>query len=460
LYNNSESKIIERKEIIEKLNKEILEIKQDIETQNDIKRKIAISKTKLESMKNRIESNNKITSLLKKELSETSNLELPNVEELKTQIQNLKESKIQIINKNNEMISKKGILDSRINESQKIIDNITSLEICSKCGQTVSNEYKQQIFAKESEKIKARKEKQEKINLNIPLIAEKLEKVENDIEKYLKIIRDAEIKKLKLASIKEKKLRLTNYEKESLDYLTLIETENNNILNWSKKINKEISKIFEEKNNEFKAENNILKSLEIKFAEIKKDIDNLSEKLKEVEEKIKEKIKIQNRIKEKIILRDWLDSFFIQLMESMEKYTIANILKECNEYFQEWFNILIEDDNLNVILDDSFTPLIEQNGYDANIQNLSGGEKTSVALAYRLSLNKVINNFMTGINTKNFLILDEPTDGFSSEQMDRVREVLERLNMSQIIIVSHEPKLESYADTVIRIKKENNISSV
>ena len=58
-----------------------------------------------------------------------------------------------------------------------------------------------------------------------------------------------------------------------------------------------------------------------------------------------------------------------------------------------------------------------------DIRSLSGGEKTSVALSYRLALNKVINDLIGNIKTKNIIILDEPTYGFSSEQLDKVREV-------------------------------------
>ena len=94
------------------------------------------------------------------------------------------------------------------------------------------------------------------------------------------------------------------------------------------------------------------------------------------------------------------------------------------------------------------------------MENLSGGEKTAVALSYRLALNKVINDIVSEIKTKDILMLDEPTDGFSSEQLDKVRDVLEQLNVKQVIIVSHESKIESFVDSVIRVGKEEHISKV
>ena len=147
-------------------------------------------------------------------------------------------------------------------------------------------------------------------------------------------------------------------------------------------------------------------------------------------------------------------------MSVMEKHLMLQIHRQFNELFQNGFNILIEDETLSVSLDDEFTPVIEQNGYETSVENLSGGERTSVALSYRLALNKVINDIVSGIKTKNLLILDEPTDGFSSEQLDKVRDILDQLNIKQTILVSHESKIESFVDNVIRVNKEEHVSSI
>jgi len=94
------------------------------------------------------------------------------------------------------------------------------------------------------------------------------------------------------------------------------------------------------------------------------------------------------------------------------------------------------------------------------MKNLSGGEKTAVALAYRLALNKVINDYVTTISTKDLLILDEPTEGFSYDQLDKMKDVLDQINVKQIIIVSHEAKVESFVQNVIRLNKTGHISKI
>ncbi len=231
-----------------------------------------------------------------------------------------------------------------------------------------------------------------------------------------------------------------------------------------------------------------LKKQLVNSSDVKKELDNLYLKQKEleqeerrisnsilvlktnnanIEEKIEELIKRQNIIqekkkelehKEKLI--QWLSQFFIPLSEEIERAVMLKIYFEFNELFVQWFQMLVDDENLEARLDDNFSLLIVQNGYETTINNLSGGEKTSLALAYRLALNKVINNLISRINTRDLIILDEPTDGFSGEQLDNVRTVLNELGLRQIIIVSHEAKIESFADNIIRVTKHDGKSEV
>ena len=91
---------------------------------------------------------------------------------------------------------------------------------------------------------------------------------------------------------------------------------------------------------------------------------------------------------------------------------------------------------------------------------LSGGERTAIALAYRLALNQTINSVITSIRTKEIMILDEPTEGLSEAQIEKIREILQELKIPQLIIVSHENKIEGFVDHVFKIKKENDSSLI
>ena len=82
---------------------------------------------------------------------------------------------------------------------------------------------------------------------------------------------------------------------------------------------------------------------------------------------------------------------------------------------------------------------------------LSGGERTALALAFRLALAQVVRSL--GEVRLETLLLDEPTDGFSAEQVVRMGELLGELALPQVIIVSHEGQLASVADRTVRVRK-------
>lgn len=191
---------------------------------------------------------------------------------------------------------------------------------------------------------------------------------------------------------------------------------------------------------------------------IEQQLENVQMQIRQIEKNLLEKKLMKKKSARVSEFMNWFDPF-LALTESMEKSVMAAIQKEFSEYFQKWFSILMGD-LLSVRIDEQFAPVIEQNGYQTEYSNLSGGEKTSVALAYRLALNRVINIMVDSIKTKDMLILDEPTDGFSTDQLDRIRDVISELNMKQIIIVSHEPKIDTYVDNVIKIYKEGHVSRI
>ncbi|MBN1275434.1 hypothetical protein JXA12_04045 [Candidatus Woesearchaeota archaeon] len=156
----------------------------------------------------------------------------------------------------------------------------------------------------------------------------------------------------------------------------------------------------------------------------------------------------------------WLKEGFIPATARIEQAVFSALHGEFAQLFSAWFATIIEDEALQVGLDRSFTPVITLNGYDTEAESLSGGEKTAVALAYRLALNQVINEYITTIQTKDLLILDEPTDGFSAHQLDRMRDVLDQLRLRQLILVSHEAKMEGFVEHVIRISKQEQTSTI
>ncbi len=201
------------------------------------------------------------------------------------------------------------------------------------------------------------------------------------------------------------------------------------------------------------------KQCEIILATLGKEQQHLAQQCENIQAEIDTQNTLLEKIKKLNASSQWIEEYFVPLVQTMEKHVLLQVHSSFNQFFTEWFSMLMGD-NMSARLDENFAPVIEQNGYDADVVHLSGGEKTAVSLAYRLALNKVLNNFISTITTKDFIILDEPTEGFSSEQLDTVREVLDALGLQQVILVSHEQKIESFAEHVIRIEKHGHVSKV
>ncbi|NUN11092.1 AAA family ATPase [Candidatus Micrarchaeota archaeon] len=157
--------------------------------------------------------------------------------------------------------------------------------------------------------------------------------------------------------------------------------------------------------------------------------------------------------------KKWVEEFFVPSMELIESHVMQSISSDFNELFQKWFSLLVDSGEIAVSSDYSFEPVISVSGYEQSFQSLSGGEKSALALAYRLALNSVVRRVSASMKD-NLLILDEPTDGFSKEQLHKMRSVFNALDCDQVLIVSHERELEAFADHVIRVEKRGGISSI
>lgn len=202
--------------------------------------------------------------------------------------------------------------------------------------------------------------------------------------------------------------------------------------------------------------------IEIKNGELvgkNNDIQNSEKEVSRITEEIKTRENQLLKLDELNQYQIWLSELFIPAVKRIETNVLANINNEFNSLFQKWFDHLVETGEITVRVDENFTPIIEQNGYEMEVGSLSGGEKTSVALAYRLALNVMVKKVCEAMQS-NLLILDEPTDGFSREQLFRLRDILNELKCEQVIAVSHESELEGFVDKIYRVTKEAGESKI
>ncbi|MBI2673460.1 hypothetical protein HYX19_04310 [Candidatus Woesearchaeota archaeon] len=354
-------------------------------------------------------------------------------------------------------------LKEKERNSLEIKKSIESLDICPLCRQNVSSEHKATIVNTENKKI------EEAFDEVVSITAKKAEKesqliiVKKELENIKAEEKDAELNNLRFKALEEKKKtkeELLNNKLVNIKEIDALNIERNKLLEEKGRFDPDIEDSYIR--NKKDLERLIIKQREFEIARNSYEVELrlLHQKKETLINEISKKESAKKEIQKLSSIEYWLDSSFVNLVETIEKQVMLRIYADFNGLFQKWFSMLIDNENLIARLNENFSPLIEQNGHDIAYDYLSGGEKTACALAYRLALNQVINNLMSNIKTNDLLILDEPTDGFSDEQLDRMRDVLQDLKIKQIIIVSHEAKVEGFVDHIIRLQKKNHESLI
>ena len=466
-----ESKKLEQDKDV--LDNKISQVKQDIKGIEEKKEVLFELKAGLNSIDIRLNNNIKEISRKNSEITEIKKV----LESLEKYLEKNKELegmdlKLLISEKQKEINFMQDTLDKlsyKFNElsikkknSTKNIENIINLDICPSCKQKVGKSHKDAIISLEENIVKECNDEIKNIDESIKDASKNLGKFQVEIELLKDKVRQIEIIKLQIRSHEDKKSALSNLEHELKKLKEEVGSLNLEKIN----VNKEIGKYENIEDSYNKFYNEMMKIIEKqKDLALKKGGFNVL--LEQFEIKLKDLIKQLSRknvlITRKIkitSLHSWINDDLISIVSNIERSIMMKVHHDFSTLFEKWFNTLVGAENINVKLDDEFTPVVEQDGFRIDFECLSGGEKTAASLAYRLSLNQVINHVMGNLNTKDLIILDEPTDGFSEDQIDRMRNVLEELNLKQIIIVSHESKIESFVQNVIKLNKRNHVTEI
>ncbi|HED06458.1 MAG TPA: hypothetical protein ENI61_07225 [Ignavibacteria bacterium] len=346
------------------------------------------------------------------------------------------------------------VLNSKKEDPEKLREQIMSLENCPTCKQVVCQEHKDKISKRTQFAI-------EEINRELEEKLIQKQMLLKDIEKEKKLICGYEIDKNNLQQEKIKFGHQKEIKTKIQSDAFVLDRTTNEIVQLLEQIEEQKSKsamfnqsqeIFNNTKKKFQNINEIIRVKEITLATKEKEIELRKKRLEELSFDIKNKEKIREEINFLKGLQNWIQNNFITMINITEKKVMTQLRNEFSIIFTEWFSMLASD-SLSVRLDEDFTPIITNQDYEIDYDFLSGGERTATALAYRLSLNQVLNS-RSQIKTKDIVILDEPTDGFAAEQIDKMRDIFEQLNAEQTILVSHEEKMEGFVDHVIRVKKD------
>ncbi|MEM4971091.1 MAG: SMC family ATPase, partial [Sulfolobales archaeon] len=193
-------------------------------------------------------------------------------------------------------------------------------------------------------------------------------------------------------------------------------------------------------------------SIEGELSRLEKIVREREEKISELEKRISMKPSLEKSLK---ILRVLEKSFFGReglLSQILTQIVARRLEEEVNralEAFSRPFRVSIESD-FNIAIRSHGGALL-------GLNSLSGGERTMLAIAFRIALAKTLLGRLPGV-----MILDEPTQNLDVENKARLFEMVREIAgmLEQVIVVTHDEEIIGRADNIVRVYNEGGVSVV
>lgn len=224
------------------------------------------------------------------------------------------------------------------------------------------------------------------------------------------------------------------------------------------KPSEQLLKAFDQTKQQIESEVGLAHEKDKEIALLRQKNDGLEEQKRQLAQEIRKGEAALARIDAYQEVIKYLEQYFIPTMERIETIVLQAIHEEFNDAFQKYFSMIIGFTEIEAEIDEDFSVLVRQGGYEMPYRSLSGGERTSLALAYRLALNQIIRKLAK--LEKGLLVLDEPTEGLSYAQVLNLREVFDDLDCNQIILISHESQFLGFSDNAFRVAKVDHVSTI
>lgn len=328
---------------------------------------------------------------------------------------------------------------------KKRIESLKNSEVCELCKQSLkdidhTHEY-QMLEPKIAEITKVWEEEKNNVE-TLTYKIENFDKLKNVWDEYNRNKLLIDKYKLELAAYTESLRRGNELLKKYRDGKVMI-IENKNI-------DTEIN-LIENKNIMLKNEKD---SLSLQINGLKKDNDSYLNKINEYNDLVNE-LK-REAIMDKVYAtyldiygKNGISKMVLSTMIPIINSHLTTLLSDCAE-----FNLELR---MNEKTEVEFWMVDYETGVEKTINSGSGYEKTVSSLALRCVLTKVCS-----LPKPNIIVFDEITGKVANTNLDKIGEFFEKLKtfFDNIWIISHNPIIKDWADHVINIKKEQNISKL
>jgi exonuclease SbcC len=345
-------------------------------------------------------------------------------------------------------------------ENQKRISSLSNENRCPLCLQPLTEEYKNSLMQRIQEETNGQQKMVSQLQRDIEELQQTKSKA-NDAFSNLQIL-TPRVEELKiriseeshvLAELSRESEENQKLEKEIRLQLETTRTEISHFdVNQMEAARTQRDQVFRQYyllDSELRTKKNHKEDLAKRLDAAKERIDQAQQKIERVE-KITKVIEIISGIRDAYrSIQPKLRSEFVKVLRTFVQQVLDNLAGE--------------GPLINVLIDETYTPYVKsESGFERDVSNISGGERTLLAFAYRLGLGQLIMQSRTG-HGLSMLLLDEPTESLGREDgsIDRLAESISRLKaIEQIIAVTHSEAFAEKAEHVIRLEKEAGVSRV
>ncbi|MGB9959837.1 MAG: AAA family ATPase [Candidatus Bathyarchaeales archaeon] len=344
---------------------------------------------------------------------------------------------------------------------QKRISSLSTENRCPLCLQPLNNDYKNGLMQRiqkenaerqktisqlqsEIEELKQIKEKASNAISNLQTLTPRVEDLKSRITEEEKALAE-------LSKEFEEKQRLETELRVQLEKVhaeigrfDVSELEN------AKKLREQAFRQYYSLESDLRTRENRKKDLMKRLDDIKERIDHAQQKIERME-KLSKVVGVIGSIRDAYrSIQPKLRSEFVKVLKNFVQQVLDNLVGG-------------EGSPINITIDETYTPyVLSESGGEREVSNLSGGERTLIAFAYRLGLGQLIMQSKIG-HGLSLLLLDEPTESLGREDgsIDRLAEAISRFKaIEQIIAVTHSEAFAEKAEHVIRVEKEDGQSKI
>lgn len=205
-----------------------------------------------------------------------------------------------------------------------------------------------------------------------------------------------------------------------------------------------------------------------KYEKSVKEIGRIEEALKQTQQQhqlLLEEMNMLNALKQQLtddqtnMTKYEYMSHFVSKTRDIFKLLPQKLSETYREYIAHEATLLyrrISNESIRIELDESYkVSLLDDidSQKTKSMEQLSGGEQMSVAIAIRLSMLK----HLSGLD---IYFLDEPTINLDSQRRERMASVIQDVSseLRQLFVISHDDTFDSITDSIIHIVKQNNES--